>query len=124
MFRSSLYLLLPVFLAVPPVAHPAQGWFGFVEVAAEVIDSTPVRSGRIDINHSDARAIAVALAGVDARAAARIVSHRRQHGPFRSLADLLAVPGLAPEPIIAQREWIAFDAPGFTRASAVVSRRP
>ena len=41
--------------------------------------------------------------------AAAILRHRKEHGPFRSLEDLLAVPGVDGEKLTAKKDRLAFD---------------
>lgn len=48
---------------------------------------------RVDINRADATQLD-ALPGIGPVLATRIVSHREAHGPFRTLRDLLQVPGI------------------------------
>jgi competence protein ComEA len=50
---------------------------------------------RIDLNRAGASELD-ALPGIGPVLARRIVEHRRQHGPFRSLEELRAVRGLGP----------------------------
>lgn len=50
-------------------------------------------SGKVDINRADAAALD-ALPGIGAVLAGRIVDFRAKHGPFRSLRELLQVPGI------------------------------
>ena len=49
----------------------------------------------IDLNTADAATLAQ-LPGVGPQRAADIVAHRQRHGPFRSLDDVRAVPGIGP----------------------------
>jgi competence protein ComEA len=49
----------------------------------------------LDLNHATAAELD-ALPGIGPVLAARIVEHRRQHGPFRSVEELRAVPGIGP----------------------------
>lgn len=57
--------------------------------------ATPLILAILDINTADAVALAQ-LPGVGPRRAADIVAYRQRHGPFRSVDDLLAVPGVGP----------------------------
>lgn len=49
--------------------------------------------GRVSINNGDVAALD-SLPGIGAVIAQRIVDYRTQHGPFRTLRDLLDVPGI------------------------------
>jgi competence protein ComEA len=52
-------------------------------------------SGVVDLNSADTTALD-ALPGIGPVLAQRIVDHRAQHGPFRTVDDLLDVPGIGP----------------------------
>jgi competence protein ComEA len=52
-------------------------------------------SVRVDLNRADAAALD-RLPGIGPVLAHRIVELRAQHGPFRAVDDLLAVPGIGP----------------------------
>jgi len=56
----------------------------------------------VNINAAGVDELAV-LPGLGPATAARIVDHRRQHGPFASLDDLLDVPGVGPATLDALR---------------------
>ena len=56
---------------------------------------TPAAGARLDLNRASAAELD-ALPGIGPVLAARIVEHRRRHGPFRRADDLLAVPGIGP----------------------------
>jgi competence protein ComEA len=57
--------------------------------------TTPLVLAIVDINTADEVALAQ-LPGVGPRRAADIVAYRQHHGPFSSVDDLLAVPGIGP----------------------------
>jgi len=59
-----------------------------------VVASAVARVG-VDINVADAEQLAQ-VPGIDAELAGKIVAHRREHGPFRTRAALLEVPGMTP----------------------------
>jgi len=60
-------------------------------------DAPPAAGVRftVDVNRADVAELAQ-LPGLGATTAARIVDHRRVHGPFASVEALLAVPGIGP----------------------------
>jgi len=60
-----------------------------------VVPSAPSESGPIDINGADVIALQ-SLPGVGPATAEAIVAHREENGPFRSIDDLLDVPGIGP----------------------------
>ena len=55
----------------------------------------PAGGFTVNVNAAGADELAV-LPGLGPATAARIVDHRREHGPFASLEDLLDVPGIGP----------------------------
>lgn len=64
--------------------------------AAIASQSKPSPPAALDLNASDAQALQT-LPGVGPVLAERIVTYRRAHGPFRTPADLLQVPGIGPQ---------------------------
>lgn len=58
-------------------------------------DGRGVKPEKIDLNRASLAELD-ALPGIGPVLAARIVEHRRRHGPFRRADDLLAVPGIGP----------------------------
>ena len=53
-------------------------------------------SSTVNINTADAAALAEKLNGVGMKKAQVIVSYREQNGPFKSVDDLVNVPGIGP----------------------------
>ena len=64
-----------------------------------------------DINTADAAALAAELPGIGPVKAARIVEHRRTHGPFVDLDSLIAVPGIGPKTLEGIRRHIGGRSP-------------
>lgn len=64
-------------------------------------------AGRVDVNRADARTLE-ALPGVGPSLAAAIIGYRREHGGFRTLADLEKVPGIGPAKLAAMRDLVVF----------------
>lgn len=56
--------------------------------------SLAVFAAPVDINTADAQTLAAELSGVGLAKAEAIVAHRKQHGPFRQVEDLLQVKGI------------------------------
>jgi competence ComEA-like helix-hairpin-helix protein len=50
----------------------------------------------VNINTADANALATELKGVGAKKAEAIVQYRKEHGPFKSVDELLKVKGVGP----------------------------
>lgn len=61
--------------------------------------------GRVDVNRADADALED-VPGIGPVTAERLISHRRDHGPFASDADLLAVPGIGEATLEQLREHL------------------
>ena len=51
-------------------------------------------AGPVDVNSADAKTISDELTGVGLSRANAIVEYRRQHGPFKTVDDLLKVKGI------------------------------
>lgn len=62
----------------------------------------PTGGFTVNVNAAGVDELAV-LPGLGPATAARIVDHRREHGPFASLDDLLDVPGIGPATLEAMR---------------------
>ncbi len=61
---------------------------------------------KLDINTADSVALANTLQGVGEKRAALIVQWREQHGPFKSLEELLQVKGVGQKILDQNRERI------------------
>jgi competence protein ComEA len=67
-------------------------------------DAPPPPTVRFTVNVNSAPAAELAvLPGLGPALAARIVDHRREHGPFETVEDLLDVPGIGPATLEAMR---------------------
>jgi competence protein ComEA len=76
------------------------------ELPAVAVDGQPVgRSQRININTATAEELDT-LPGVGEVTAAKIVEYRQQHGPFRTVEDIMDVPGIGEAKFDAMRELI------------------
>lgn len=53
-----------------------------------------VYAAPVDVNRADAAALDAAMIGVGAARAQAIVDYREQHGPFKSIDELLNVKGI------------------------------
>jgi competence protein ComEA len=63
-------------------------------------------AGKVDINTADAAAIAAALNGVGPAKAEAIVAYRTEHGPFKSIDQLVEVRGIGLATVDKNRELI------------------
>ena len=71
-------------------------------------DATPVPMAplAVNINTADAQTLATALDGVGESRARAIVAYRDEHGPFRSVDDLVQVKGIGERVLDANRNRI------------------
>ncbi len=60
---------------------------------------------RLSINHANADTLRV-LPGIGRRMAVRIVEYRQEHGPYRTVDDLVAVPGVGHKTVRRLTPWI------------------
>jgi len=58
----------------------------------------------VNINTADAQALAEAITGVGLKRAEAIISYRDQNGPFKSVDDLVQVPGVGEKALERSRE--------------------
>jgi competence protein ComEA len=71
------------------------GWHAFAAHHTNCRPTMVEEVARVDLNRAD-RAQLVQLPGVGDALAGRIVEHRLEHGPFRSLEELKRVSGIGP----------------------------
>jgi competence protein ComEA len=83
--------------ASPSWAHPIR--------VADVVVVVPtfVAAGKVNVNTADAAEL-TRLPGIGDVLAARIVAYRSEHGPFRTLDDLVSVKGIGPSTLSKFRE--------------------
>lgn len=96
-------LLLPAVLlfSAVPVLHAEEA------VAAAPAKSAPAAVGRINVNTADALTL-TGLKGVGEKKAQAIIAYRKSKGPFNSLEQLEAVPGIGPSIIAKNKSAIVF----------------
>jgi competence protein ComEA len=58
----------------------------------------------VNVNTADAQALAEAITGVGLKRAEAIISYRDQNGPFKSVDDLVQVPGVGEKTLEKSRE--------------------
>jgi competence protein ComEA len=71
-------------------------------------DQPPAIATKINVNTASASELEL-LPGIGPALAARIIEHRTQHGPFRSVADLDKVKGIGPAKLRKLREHAAVE---------------
>lgn len=65
----------------------------------------------IDVNTASAERLADGLVGIGPKKAEAIVKHREQHGDFKSLEALEAVPGIGKKTIEKNKERLLLNSP-------------
>lgn len=82
-----------------PVSWPFGRSLSSIFVAAVLMTVLSMRAfaAPVDVNSADANTLAEALNGVGPKIAAAIVSYRKEHGPYKSVDDLLKVKGIGPK---------------------------
>jgi len=88
-----------------PAPAPADSSAGGSPTGASTGAGSPGNSGPMDLNGSTAAQLD-ALPGVGPTTARAIVAYRQAHGRFRSVTDLLAVPGIGPAKLDAIRPLV------------------
>src|SRR5262245_15077578 len=73
--------------------------------ACKPLDRTGALAYRVDLNRAE-RAELLQLPGVGPQLADRIVQHRQEHGPFRSVNDLQRVHGIGPATVERLSGWV------------------
>lgn len=79
-----------------------------VVVIAVLLFSTS-QAGAVNINSADVQTLTRELDGVSKPLAQRIIQHRQQHGPFRSLEDLSRVPYVGDSVLQRNQSQILYD---------------
>lgn len=78
-----------------------------VTIALVLLNSDPEAQAVCNLNEDSAEEITAAIPEISPRLAERIVSYRSHNGPYRSILDVLAVPGLDSEILRRNGERIA-----------------
>ncbi|RFA27764.1 hypothetical protein CAI21_14190 [Alkalilimnicola ehrlichii] len=63
----------------------------------------------VNLNSADAEALAAVLQGVGEQRAEAIVAYRNEHGPFRTVEELLEVKGIGSATLDANRDRITLE---------------
>ncbi len=66
---------------------------------------------RINLNTADAETLAAAMVGIGPGKAAAIVAHRAEHGPFRTVDDLLLIKGIGAATLDRNRDRVTAASP-------------
>ena len=65
----------------------------------------------VNLNAADAEALAAGMVGIGPAKAAAIVAYREQHGPFKSVDDLLLVKGIGESTLEQNRDRLTAATP-------------
>ena len=82
---------------VPTVGEPTV-------VPSNAVSMEPT-SDKVDINTADAKLLET-LPGIGETRAQAIISHRDEHGPFKRVDDIVAVPGIGPATLEGLRDLV------------------
>lgn len=83
----------------PPISRPTRA-------VSSQPERRPVTVQYVDMNHATVRELDQ-LPGIGLALAERIIEHRRSHGPFTAIEDLLLVKGIGPKKLDRLRELIS-----------------
>ncbi len=64
---------------------------------AALLMSTSVIADSVNINSADSKTLATVIDGVGEKLGDAIVEHRRRHGPFKNIDELVDVKGVGPK---------------------------
>lgn len=78
----------------------------------------------VNINSADVKSIADALAGIGIKKAEAIVKYRQEHGPFKTVEQLMDVPGIGEKTVEKNRNDILLDATPPAPAAAPAAPVP
>jgi competence protein ComEA len=87
------------------IAVPAQGAGGTIGSGGSAGTVRGAPAGKVDLNTATAEQLD-ALPGVGPSTAAKIVADRTANGPFRTVEDLLRVPGIGPKKLDALKDLV------------------
>jgi competence protein ComEA len=112
--RSSLITTLLVsVLAVPALAANQSMMESYPIATAQPLksDASLVTLAKgvkanVNINTADAETLSLELKGVGPKRAEAIIAYRNQHGPFKSIEDLLKIKGIGKKMLEKNREKI------------------
>lgn len=97
--KSFLSVAVAIALLTVPAVAAAQDFRSLqaaraVSIALVLIDSDQEQKAVCNLNTDSAEEISAVIPEIAPELARRIVSYRSNNGPFRSILDVLAVPGL------------------------------
>lgn len=93
-------------LLTPPLALAAESTDAAETVQAKPAATVPA-AARINVNTADVLTL-TGLKGIGEKKAQAIINYRKEHGPFSSLEQFEAVPGIGPSIIAKNKNLIVF----------------
>ena len=106
---SSLFAtLLTSIIAAPVLATTSP----FIPLNNTVLTSSPAKtisnpvSALVNINTADGETLAAELKGIGVKRAMAILAYRNEHGPFKSIDDLVKIKGISKRIVDQNREKI------------------
>ena len=84
--------------------------------------SGQVYAGKVDINQADSQTLQENLTGIGPAKAKAIVDYRRKHGKFKSLDDLMQVPGIGEATIQKNRKNLSLKG-GLTKTKKTADKK-
>lgn len=106
-FTAIRTLLLTAALGAACLAPSA-----YAEPPADMAQTKPAvvtQSTKINLNTANAQTLADGLNGIGLKKAQAIVTFREQHGPFKTVDDLVNVPGIGEATVAKNREQISIN---------------
>ncbi len=82
--------------------------------ALALVTCATASAGPVNVNTADAETISAELNGIGLARANAIVAYRTEHGPFRSIDELLNVKGIGERTLELNAENILLDTKGAT----------
>ncbi len=82
-------------------------WSSFLILVAALVVSQPVLAETVNINKADAATLQYYLSGVGEVKAKAIVAYRKKHGKFKTVDDLVKVPGIGKATLKKNRKLIS-----------------
>jgi len=87
--------------------HSGAVWSCLLILVAALVVSQPVLAETVNINKADAATLQHYLSGVGKVKAKAIVAYRKKHGKFKTVDDLVKVPGIGKATLKKNRKLIS-----------------
>ncbi len=94
-----------------------------IAAAASAAGAAPSAQGTVNINTADAATLAL-LPRIGPAVAERVVAHREQNGPFKTIEDLMLVKGIGERTFELLRPYVVLDGKTTLADKVSVPRAP